>query len=190
MGKSKKKQTMIVNLFGGAGCGKSTLAAGIFEALKMEHKNVEKVTEFIKPWTWIGRTPKWSDQMYILGNQIQSESILYGKVDVIITDSPIWLPAYYQEKFDKKTSMKIATQSIVKEIEDEGMKYVHFWLEKIENFQEEGRYQSKKEAHEIHEDLRHYLEEEIGLELLDIPVDHDTRKKIVIQKIKEIMGWN
>ena len=184
-----KKKTTIVNLFGGAGCGKSTLAAGIFEALKMKHKNVELVTEFIKKWAHEGRFPKWSDQVYILGNQMREESVLYGRADVIITDSPIWLPAFYQQKFNNKNSMEIAIRSLVKEVEEEGMEYVNFWLEKIDEFQTEGRYQTKEEAHKLHDDLKEYLQKTVGLTLIDMPADHDTRKDLIIKEIEKIKGW-
>ena len=40
--------TLVVNLFGGPGVGKSTLRAGVFHKLKLKLLNVEEVIEFVK----------------------------------------------------------------------------------------------------------------------------------------------
>ena len=46
------KNTLIVNLFGGAGIGKSTLMARIFSELKVQGYDCEMVTEFAKDLVW------------------------------------------------------------------------------------------------------------------------------------------
>ena len=46
------KNTLVVNLFGGPGCGKSTLMAGIFHQLKLKGYDCEMVTEFMKDLVW------------------------------------------------------------------------------------------------------------------------------------------
>lgn len=45
------KNTLVVNLLGGPGCGKSTGAAYIFSQLKMRNIDAELVTEFAKDKT-------------------------------------------------------------------------------------------------------------------------------------------
>ena len=40
------RKTLIVNLFGAPGCGKSTLAAALFSELKKAGFNAELVTEY------------------------------------------------------------------------------------------------------------------------------------------------
>ena len=39
---------MVINLLGGPGCGKSTVAAGIFHQLKSLGYSTELVTEYVK----------------------------------------------------------------------------------------------------------------------------------------------
>ena len=42
------KETLVINLFGGPGCGKSTTMARLFADLKARGYNVEMVSEFAK----------------------------------------------------------------------------------------------------------------------------------------------
>ena len=63
------KNTLIVNLFGGAGIGKSTLMARIFSELKVQGYDCEMVTEFAKDLVWEKRTETFKDELYIFAKQ-------------------------------------------------------------------------------------------------------------------------
>ena len=90
-----RPRPIIVNLFGGPGCGKSTTAAGVFYHLKMLHMNVELSTDFAKELTWENRGVALDDQPYILGEQHHRLHRLDGQVDAIITDCPLTMGAAY-----------------------------------------------------------------------------------------------
>lgn len=99
---------LIINLFGAPGAGKSTGAAYVFSQLKAAGVNAELVTEFAKDKVWEGTKAVFENQAYIFGKQYFRISRLEGKVDVVITDSPILLSAFYNdndhvlgEEFDK-----------------------------------------------------------------------------------------
>ena len=92
----ENKKTIVVNLFGGPGCGKSTIAAGLFYRLKCEgNYDCELVTEVAKDIIWNGNVELLKDQTYVLGNQYHRIWRLIGKVDVIICDSPFLLCPIY-----------------------------------------------------------------------------------------------
>lgn len=57
--------TLVVNLFGGPGSGKSTGAAYVFARLKMLGYNAELVTEFAKDKTWEKNETALAAQDYI-----------------------------------------------------------------------------------------------------------------------------
>ena len=50
--KTNKKNTLIVNLFGSQGSGKSTMMAGIFSKLKFLGYDCEMCPEFAKELVW------------------------------------------------------------------------------------------------------------------------------------------
>ena len=92
-------ETKIINLFGPSGCGKSSGAAYIFSKLKMIGISCELVPEYAKDKVWEGNKEIFlpENQVYIFGKQYYRISRLIGKVDYVITDSPILLSNVYNK---------------------------------------------------------------------------------------------
>lgn len=86
--------TKVINLFAGPGSGKSTLAAGLFYKLKNQGISCELVREYAKELCWAGVLAMTS-QTGILREQAHRMEILRGKVDFVITDSPLLLTCIY-----------------------------------------------------------------------------------------------
>lgn len=94
----KRTEPLIAALYGGPGTGKSTTAALLFGALKQEGINVELVHEVAKDFTWEDRTFALAHQPYLMSKQLRNYDRLYGKVDVIVTDtSPLLASIYMPE---------------------------------------------------------------------------------------------
>ena len=87
----------VINLFGGPGIGKSTMAAGIFYHLKRSGVNCEYVHEEAKEFTWEDRQTTIKCQPYIFAKQMRNLWRIQDKVDVAITDSPILLSLIYAD---------------------------------------------------------------------------------------------
>ena len=85
----------VINLFGGPGVGKSTVAADLFAMMKREGHDVELVNEYAKEVTWEGHFSYLDDEFYILAHQNRRLVRLKDKVDYVITDSPILLGLAY-----------------------------------------------------------------------------------------------
>lgn len=82
-------------MFAGPGAGKSTLAAGLFYKCKQNNINCELVTEYAKELTWEHNCKTLAYQPKLLGEQAWRIERLRGKVDLVITDSPILLSSIY-----------------------------------------------------------------------------------------------
>lgn len=85
----------VINLFGGPGIGKSTIAADLFALMKREGYDVELVNEYAKEVTWEGHFSYLDDEFYILAHQNRRLVRLKGQVEYVITDSPILLGLAY-----------------------------------------------------------------------------------------------
>lgn len=154
-------QTTIINLYGGPGTGKSTSAAFLYYVLKAEGKNVELVREYVKDWAWDKREITTFDQIYFLGKQVRKESMLYGKVNWVVTDSPIMMNLYYAQKYCTQNlgeGVRAATLSFYRQAAEDGHKHVHIFLKRTKPYLAEGRYQTELEAAEIDLEIRQTLQ--------------------------------
>lgn len=143
------KQTVIINLFAGPGAGKSTGAAFIFSQLKLAGIDCELVTEFAKDKVWEDNKEVFKNQFYITGKQSFKISRCYGKVDVIITDSPILLGAIYDDRENFKSA-----------VIDEFNRFYNFnfFIKRIKPYNPNGRNQSEDEAREIDTKMKNFLD--------------------------------
>jgi deoxyadenosine/deoxycytidine kinase len=89
----------IINIFGGPGIGKSSIAAGITYKLKRNHISCDQPYEFPKLLAWDDNHSAIQDQLYVLANQHRGIVKSYGKVDYIVLDSPILLSLTYRNYY-------------------------------------------------------------------------------------------
>lgn len=143
---------LVVNLFGAPGSGKSTGAARIFSNLKMKGINVELVTEYAKDKVWEENKAVFNDQLYIFGKQNFRLSRLKDKVDVIVTDSPIFLSILYNKTY---------TNTFNKLVEETFKSYnnLNFFIKRVKPYCSIGRFQTEKESDNLSLILRNLLEE-------------------------------
>lgn len=143
--------TKIINFVGGPGSGKSTQAAGLFYELKMRGRNVELALEYAKDLTWEERVQALTNQPYIFGKQYQRLHRLLGKVEAIITDSPIILAHWYTK--DYPMSFKQAIVDIFNSMDN-----INYYVERVKKYDHNGRSQTEDEAKKIDMDLRELLD--------------------------------
>ena len=91
------KKTIVINLLGGAGVGKSTITALTFGKLKDAGVDCEMASEFAKELVWEQRHETFKDELYIFAKQAHRLFRLNGKVDVVITDRPLILTCFYAQ---------------------------------------------------------------------------------------------
>ena len=158
----------IISLYGGPGTGKSTSAAHLFALLKMEGVNAELVQEYVKQWAWEKRTPVKYDQFYFFGHQSRREYSLFNAVDVLVTDSPVSIVAYYAHAYgspEQDNLFQKMAKLYFEMAQAEGHKHIHIWLSRVKPFDPKGRFHTEEQAKEVDIDMRNYLTKMLGLEL-------------------------
>jgi hypothetical protein len=188
-----ENKTVVINLFGGSGCGKSTTAALLFARMKLNGMHVELVREYVKYWAWNDRKVREWDQLYLLGKQSAYESMLYGKVDFIVTDSPILLAGIYQDYrsggLDKYVGY--AAKSFMNHAKSTGVEYVNLILKRTKPFDPRGRWETEEEAKKIDEFVRNYLVDYDGIPIEVYGPNNKRDEEIlnILQANRKIESW-
>lgn len=168
--------TTVVNLFGGPGTGKSTTAAHLFAQLKQRNINCELVREYAKDVVWEGRISLLENQVYIFAKQLKRQVDLVGKVDVIVTDSPLLLSMVYNDDPDLHAL-------VLKEYNK--FTNVNVMLGREKPYQPAGRVQTEDEARGLDDTIRRMLTK-WDIQHVDIPADLDAATRIR----RELLGIN
>lgn len=145
-------ETLVVNLYGGPGTGKSTTAAALFAELKNRGRNVELVPEFAKDLVWEGRTRVLENQLYILGKQMHRVWRLRGQVEAVITDSPILLALFYASGWKALHEMALDVHSQWRTID------IFLTRDPERPYNPKGRTQTEDEAKDVDVGLRTMLD--------------------------------
>jgi hypothetical protein len=177
-------KTTIINLYGGPGAGKSTSAAYLYYLLKVQGINAELVREYVKDWVYENRKIGPYNQIYFLGKQVHKESLLYGKVNYIITDSPVMMSVYYAYLYCEKEladGVRCAAEAFYNQAENDNHKHVHVFLKRAHVYNPNGRYQSEAEALQIDIGARKLLTD------LDIPyIECNSDEKSLAELIETL----
>lgn len=138
--------TVVINMLGGSGIGKSTIAAGLYYNMKLQHMNVELVREYVKILAWQGAKISRFDQVNIFGEQCKLEHTLYNKVDYIVTDSPIILAPIYEIFYHNDSIMEEAALKLLSKAKESGVKQLNLVLDRNKPYDTKGRFQTEDQA--------------------------------------------
>lgn len=171
--------TIVVNLVGGPCCGKSTTAAGLFHAMKLQtRQKVEIVTEVIKDFVYDNNTEAMADQVLITAVQNHRLRRLLNKVDFIISDASLLNAVVYNEFYDDEENLSSALSRKLYNQYDNMV----FLLPRKPEYDQYGRTQSEDEAKFIDElfvknldelgvtyfDMREFTHEEMPEQILKV----------------------
>ena len=145
-------RTLVTNLFGGPGIGKSTTAAGLFSELKQRGISAEYATEYAKDRVWEEAFRTMDNQIYMFAKQHHRIWRVLGKVDVVITDSPMLLSLYYGADYSKTFHQLVLE-------EHNKTKSLNVLLKREKKYLQAGRVQTEEESKEIDKFLESMLKE-------------------------------
>lgn len=144
--------TTIINLLGAPGAGKSTAAAGVFYHMKKKFVSVELVTEYAKDLIYAGNEHQLEDVASLFAEQHHRIARLVGKVEYIITDSPIYLCAFYAPKTYPKEFTPFVMAMAARYTN------VNLYLRRAHPYAAEGRVHSEAESRQIDIDQIAFLQ--------------------------------
>lgn len=170
-----QKYPKIINLIGQPGAGKSTLAATVFAKLKMLGVNCELVTEFAKDKTWEQNTTALSNQIYVFAKQYYRMDRCCGKVDVLITDSPLIMSPMYNKDMDIDKPLKELVSAINGKYHN-----LYYYVKRVKKYNPIGRSQTEDESDEIGMKLKQMLDD-YGIEYTEVPGRLESADVIIEQ---------
>lgn len=178
---NESKNTLVVNLIGGPGAGKSTTMAGVFSKLKSLGVDAEMVTEFAKELVWENRKDTMKDETYIFAKQAHRIFRVNGQVDAIITDRPIILTVLYNNKYGEKSPN---LDALVAET-FEKYNNVNYFLNRVKEYNPNGRNQTEEESDEIAEGLLKIMDD-YGYDYKILPADENV-VDIIVEDVLKIL---
>jgi hypothetical protein len=161
-------KTLVLNLFGGPGTGKSTTAAGVFHKLKLAGVNCEMALEYAKDRVWEGSGHVLDNQLYVFGKQYHRIWRLLGKVDIAITDSPLLNSIlYYKDENPHFPNMVT--------FEHSQLNNFNVFLQRVKAYNPAGRLQDEEQARkldlQIHEILISRNEDYFSIPAVESSID-------------------
>jgi hypothetical protein len=137
----KMGKTICVNFCAGAGARKSTVASLLHGFLKLHGITSEYTAEYAKDLAWEGRLDLKINDIKIFGEQHNRQFRLNGKVDCIISDSPLFLSSVYRGQDSLMDALVMR----------EYHKYdnINFYLKRPEKYIRRGRKENREGAVEI-----------------------------------------
>ena len=141
--------TIVINLFGEPGVGKSTAAMDDITArLKRKGINAEYVSEFAKDKVYENNGEVFKHQEYLFGKQSFKMGRVRDKVQVMVVDSPLILCIVYNND-------KTLGKDFNKTVRDVFNSYTNrnYLLTRNHIYEDEGRFQNEEEALEVRKQI-------------------------------------
>ena len=149
-------KTTIINILGGAGVGKSTLASLLYVKMKISQnlKNVEIVGEFAKSLVYQKKLDKLKDQLYVTKRQIKLLKPYLNNVPIIVTDSPLILGKFYSNKTQKQKVKKLIKKTL------KNVNEINIFIERNQDidFETFGRIHSLEQSIKIDKKMKKMLQ--------------------------------
>ena len=168
-------KTIVINLIGSPGTGKSTLASELFSKMKWKGHDVELVSEYAKELVWEERHETFKNEIYLFAKQHHRLFRLNNKVKYIITDRPLILSLFYNEKYgDSSTEFKNIVLHEINKFEN-----INVFLERTKPYVKKGRNQTEEESNEFSKIMYNIVAENTEIHMIEKCKALETSEKIL-----------
>ena len=162
------KKTIVINIYGGPGAGKSTAAAGVFYELKKIGYNCGLVTEMATELVYDEAFNVINDQVYLFGEQWHRTFRMLGKVDFIVTDSPLLLNIVYNRQKDEDFDRFIISR--IHKLES-----LDFFVNRSDIFSNVGRIHNFEQSKEVDKTIKE-LAKANSIDLIEVEQENSVSK--------------
>lgn len=171
-------RSKVVNFIGAPSVGKSLITALTFAELKCMHKSAELVQEYAKQLVWQERFEELNNQWFVSNSQYKMLKALQGRVEWILTDSPLLLGLFYN-KFHKDNVCNIqkTEQMILCKMSE--FENVYIFLERGDfPYEQAGRIHTLQESDRIQRELKELMDA-FGIKYLQVKSDKGSIEEII-----------
>lgn len=183
--------TIVINLFGEPGAGKSTTAMDITARLKRKGINAEYVSGFAKDKVYENNGGVFKHQEYLFGKQSFKMGRVRDKVQVMVVDSPLILCIIYNND-------ETLGENFNKTVRDVFNSYTNrnYLLIRNHIYEDEGRFQNEEEALEVRKQIINALDNlgiyynfttssELNCEIIANNIADEIRENKIAEEVRE-----
>ena len=145
--------TIVINLFGEPGAGKSTAAMDITARLKRKGINAEYVSEFAKDKVYENNGEVFKHQEYLFGKQSFKMGRVRDKVQVMVVDSPLILCIVYNNDEKLGHDFDESVWNMFNSYDNR-----NYLLTRKHTYEDAGRFQNEKEALDVRKQIVNALD--------------------------------
>lgn len=173
-------QTIVINLMGAPGTGKSTIASELFSKMKWLGYDVELVSEYAKELVWEERNETFKNELYLFAKQHHRMFRLNSKVKYIITDRPLILSIFYNKKYGDNS--EIFKNLVLQEINK--FKNINIFLNRTKPYVQKGRNQTEEESKEFASEMLNIIKEHCS-DLFIIDAVENSSSNYILSLLQE-----
>lgn len=180
--------TLLIEFYGGPASGKSTTSLALTSLLKVyldqyscSTMRVEYVSEAAKGHVWESGSLMLGNQARLFGEQFRRLERLRGKVDIIVSDSPLWLCEFY----GRRDLYPPTAWAEVIRAHYRGFEVLPILVNRVGRFETSGRVHDEAASSDAHEAIAEIARREYGGRLVTMDADIGTPFRVIKQLAAE-----
>ena len=179
---------LLIEFFGGPASGKSTTSLALTSLLKVyldqysgSTMRVEYVSEAAKGLVWETGALMLGNQARLFGEQFRRLERLRGKVDIIVSDSPLWLCEFY----GRRDLYPPAAWADVIRAHYANFEVLPILVNRVGRFETSGRVHDEASSTEAHAAIAAIARREYGGSLSEKDADVGTPFRVIARLAKD-----